>query len=101
MLYKEGNSTDHKSIYTLYSGKCEVRPCNAISSDNWSQQPRFNLTEHPTSHRGEGWVKTDTCVVSCQQFETHVLSVSSWGTTYTVHGVNSSVQTAIQNLFIF
>ena len=35
----------------------------------------------PTQHLLKG---TDTYVVSCRQFETHVQSVSSLGTTYTI-----------------
>ena len=64
--------------------KCDARPCTAISSGNSCRQPRFRFIEHPTSHRGEGWVQTDTCVVSCHQFGMHMLSVSSLGATYTV-----------------
>ena len=37
---------------------------------------------------GEGWVQTDTCIVSCRQLETHGLSVSGLGTTYTLLGVD-------------
>ena len=41
-------------------------------------------TEHLIE--GMGWEQTETCVVSCLQVETHVLSVSRLGTTYTVLG---------------
>ena len=64
---------------------------------------------------GKGRVKTDTCVGSCLQFETHVLSVFSLGTTYTVldvpintlvkaqddHAVADKPRKEIQQFFIF
>ena len=52
------------------------RPCAAISSSNSCRQPRFHLTEHPTSHRG---VDTVFILLGCLQFATHVVSVSSLG----------------------
>ena len=39
-------------------------------------------------------MQTDTCVVSCLQFETHVLSESSLATTYTVLVVINSWRNA-------
>ena len=47
------------------------------------------LTLQNTKHliEEEEWVQTLTCVVSCRQFETHMLLVSSLGTAYTVLGV--------------
>ena len=47
----------------------------------------FILQNNQHIIEGEGWVQTDTCVVSCQRFETHVLSVSGLGITYIVIGV--------------
>ena len=41
---------------------------------------------------GEGWVRIDTCVVSCRQFETHVLSVSSLGIPCIMLGVRIHVK---------
>ena len=50
---------------------------------------------------GEGWVHTDTGVVRFRQFETHVLSVSSLGTTYTIFGVNKgSYQKVMTDILI-
>ena len=40
--------------YTPYNAECDVRPCTAMSSGNSSQQPRCNIAEHPTFHRGGG-----------------------------------------------
>ena len=57
---------------------CDGCPCIAISSVNSCLETRFNFTEHQTSYRGGG-VDADTYVVSCRQFETHVISVSSLG----------------------
>ena len=50
---------------------------------------------------GEGWVHTDTGVVRFRQFETHVQSVSSLGTTYTIFGVNKgSYQKVMTDILI-
>ena len=57
-----------------YTARCHVCLCTAILSGNSCWQPRFNFTEHSTSQKWERWVQTDTCVVSCLQFETHMFS---------------------------
>ena len=58
------------------------RPCTAMSSGISCRQPRFHFTEHPTRQRWRGGCIT--WVVSCRQFGTYVLSVSSLGRTYTM-----------------
>ena len=41
---------------------------------------------------GEGWVQADVCVVSCRQFETHMLSVSVGENLFcVVHKVDDSI----------
>ena len=73
-----------------YSAKC-VTSVHALLSGLAIRAGSFVLISQNTQHilEGEGWVQTDTCVVSCRQFETHVLSVSSLGATYTVLGVSN------------
>ena len=63
------------SVHALLSGL-------AIPADS------LVLILQKTQHQGRGDC-SDTCVVSCWQFQMHMLLVSSLGTTYTVLGVIS------------
>ena len=80
------------SVQTTLSTVQSVTSVHALISRLAIRANSLVLILQNTQHLIEGWVQTETCVVSCWQFETYVLSVLVGGTKYTVIDVVQTCQ---------